>query len=246
VPRSTSHESKGERIAPIASARTAATRRASPPSPRPPRPRCPSAVEELGGRVDHDVRAEREWPLEERAHERVVDDQDGAWRCATPASARMSQIFMRGSSASRSRRGRSGPPPSRTPRVGGVDEDELHPVAGEDLGEEPVGSAVHVVGDHDALADLTRVSTAWIAAMPEAKQVASTPPSSAARFFSSERRVRLWCGRTRSPCSAEPLLDVGGGLVDGDGHGPVVGSGCWPAWMQSVAKPWGHLGEAAI
>ena len=26
---------------------------------------------------------------------------------------------------------------------------------------------------------------------------------------------------------------------------PVVGSGCWPAWMQSVAKPMGHLGGAA-
>ena len=39
---------------------------------------------------------------------------------------------------------------------------------------------------------LTRVSTAWVAAMPDAKQYASTPPSSAARFFSSERRVRLW------------------------------------------------------
>ena len=118
VPRSTSQESNGDRIAPAAfwtycshSACFACfTHRDAADAVRVP-------VQELRRGVDHDVGPERERLLEEGAHEGVVDDQDRAPlardlgerpRCRRSSSA--------GWWASRSTACRSGPPRRRTPR----------------------------------------------------------------------------------------------------------------------------------
>ena len=87
MPRRTSQESNGERIAPAAFCRAATARRLVLRHDHAAHA-VGVAVQELRGRVHDDVRAQLERPLEERAHERVVDDDQRAAAGARPRPGR--------------------------------------------------------------------------------------------------------------------------------------------------------------
>ena len=151
-------ESNGERIAPARSARSCSHSACSRPSTTATPPTLSRvAVQELRRRVDDDVGAERERPLEERAREGVVDDDDGAAPCAISASGarcrRSSSVGLVGVSSQSMRvaavtrlRTASGSVVSTKANVDAV--------ARQDLREEAVGAAVRLSEHDDVLAGL--------------------------------------------------------------------------------------------
>ena len=179
------------------------------------------AVQELRGRVHDDVGAERERPLEERAHEGVVDDQDRTLPVRDlgerpdvadlhhRVGGRLEPQHVEATGLGRERRG-----------VGRVEEGELDAVVGQDLREQAVGAAVHVVGDDDAPAGLDERQHRLGRRHAGGEAVGVLAPL--------ERREVLLERAPREVVRArvlvalvlpDPLLDVGRGLVDRDAHG---------------------------
>ncbi len=102
-------------------------------------------------------------------------------------------------------------------QLGGVDEIELEAEALPHLVGQPERAAVDVVGHDDVVArGQESPSRVPIAASPDAKAKACLPPSSAARLRSSACRVGILRPRVLvALVTPEPVLHVGGGLVDG-------------------------------
>src|SRR2546423_2589911 len=85
--------------------------------------------------------------------------------------------------------------------------------------------------------DESRWSTASVAARPLAKASACFPFSSAARQPCSASRVGLRVREYSNPlCSPGPDCAYVEVRYTGVITAPVVGSGCWPAWMALVSK----------
>ncbi len=92
--RARSRRARGSR--PPRSARTGATGRASGPSPPPHRPRCPGACSGTSWSSARRGRRRGEGRWKNGLMKVLSTTRTASWRCATAASARMSQIFMRG------------------------------------------------------------------------------------------------------------------------------------------------------
>ncbi len=149
------------------------------------------AVEKLGGRVNHHVRAQRNGLLEIGRHESVVDDQFNFLLAANVAdgpNVAQGHEWVGGRlDVNHARVSANGA--LDVPYVGGVHVGELHPVAGQNLVEQAGHAAIKIVpGDH-VVSRSEHGAEALIAAMPLAKTRDATPPSSDARF--SSRRVRV-------------------------------------------------------
>ncbi len=109
-------------------------------------------VEELRGRVDHDVRPQLERALEEGAHERVVHDEQRAAPVRGLGQGRdVADLHERVGGGLDPEQRELARRLVEGARVARVQERELHAVGGQDLREEAMGAAVHVVGDDHAL-----------------------------------------------------------------------------------------------
>ncbi len=163
------------------------------------------AAEVLRRRVDDDVGAELERPLEVRGRERVVDDEHGAPAArAASATARMSTTFSSGFVGDSIQTSRvrssiaSAMPSARRVR-------ELVALRLVDLREEPVGAAVDVVDGDDPVARRDEVHDRRrrahpgrerepvVGALERGEAASRAPAASGSRSASS-----------RSPCARRP------------------------------------------
>ena len=152
------------------------------------------AAEIFGGRMHHHVRAQRQRPLQHRRGEGVVADQQRAVRVREPGQrARCRRSSAAGSTAFPAQTSASGRCAARCDgiQVGHVHGDRLDAALRQEFVGQHPQAGVAVVRDEDACAGGSVSSRPAIAAMPEAKVSAASPPSSAAIAVSSRSRVGL-------------------------------------------------------
>ena len=181
------------------------------------------AVEELGGRVHDDVRAELDRALEVGRAEGVVDDDERSACCATSAQAAMSVtviIGLVGVSRKTMLRVRLQRARARRRRPRCRRSVNCRPNFSQHPAEEAVRAAVHVLAGHDVIARLQHAEDGVGGghAGGEAVAVLAALERGQVRFQRGARRVL----RPRVLVALVPSelrLHVGRGLVDRDGDG---------------------------
>ena len=197
VPRRTSHESNGLRIAPAAFCTNLSHSMSSSRDGDDDAADAVAVAVQVFGRAVHDqVGAELDRPLHDGAGEGVVDDQPDVVaraRGRRPRARSVSRITGLVGVSTNSIRVAGVNARSTASRSRRVDVAERQLVARQHLVEQPERAAVDVVGHDDVVAGLRAAcAIAPIAAMPDANANAALPPSIAARLPSSAARVGFW------------------------------------------------------